>query len=144
MEFIKNWVLCVCITLIISVIFSLLTPKGNMGKIYKIILAMFIFVSFLLPLGDNDIDFEFPDMNFEFAESQSESYENIVKANIETVLEQGGYESCIIDCDVEYSNEEICVNKLGISVPSQYDVEEIKDYIYDKTGMVAEVYYLGD
>lgn len=144
MEFIKNWVLCVCITLIISVIFSLLTPKGNMGKIYKIILAMFIFVSFLIPLGDNDIDFEFPDMNFEFAENQSESYENIVKANIGTVLKQGGYESCIIDCDVEYSNEEICVNKLSVSVPSQYDVEKIKDYIYDKTGMVAEVYYLGD
>lgn len=144
MDFIKEWVLCVCITLIISVVFSLLTPKGNMGKIYKIILAMFIFVSFILPLGNSDFDFEFPEMDFEISESQNESYENLVKNNVETVLEQGGYESCIIDCDVEYSNEEIYVNSLKISVPSQYDNEEIKNYIYDKIGMVAEVYYLGD
>lgn len=144
MDFIKEWVLCVCITLIISVVFSLLTPKGNMGKIYKIILAMFIFVSFILPLGNSDFDFELPEMDFEISESQNESYENIVKSNVETVLKQGGYESCIIECDVEYSNEEIYVNSLKISVPSQYDNEEIKNYIYDKLGMVAEVYYLGD
>lgn len=144
MEFVKQWVMCVCITLIISVIFSLLTPKGNMGKIYKIILALFIFSSFIIPLKDSNFDFDFPELDFSFSEEQRNSYEDLINSNINSVLEKGGYKSCIIDCEVEYSSEEITIDSLKISIPSQYDCDEVKEYVYENLGMIAEVYYLGD
>lgn len=144
MDFIKQWVLGVCITLILSVFFSLLTPKGNMGRIYKVILAMFIFISFILPLGSGDFDVSVPEFDFSLAENQEESYKNLVENNIRISLENGGYTSCIIDCDVEYSNDEIIVNSLTVSIPSQYDKQEVEKYIYDELGMVAEVCSLGE
>lgn len=144
MDFIKQWVLGVCITLILSVVFSLLTPKGNMGRIYKVILAMFIFISFILPLNSNDIEISIPDFDFSLSDSQEDSYKNLVESNIRTSLENGGYTSCIIDCDVEYSNDEIIVNSLVVSVPAQYDKKEVEKYIYDELEMVAEVYSLGE
>ncbi len=144
MDFIREWSLCVCTTLIISVIFSILTPKGNMGKIYKMILSMFIFISFLLPFKNGNIDFTLPETDFESVINESQSSEELVKANVNGTLCAGGYDACIINCDSEYINEEIYINSLEIIIPREYDLNEVKEYIYEKSGMVAEVYYLGD
>lgn len=76
MDFLKEWTYTICITLIISVIFSILTPKGNMGRFFKIILATFIFLSFIYPFKSAQIDFTLPEFNISDAQSeQSQTYE---------------------------------------------------------------------
>lgn len=145
MDYIKEWTLTVCITLIISIIFSMLTPKGNMGKFFKIILSTFIFLSFIYPLGNSDFDFTFPDFQIESAEAQEEeSYENLIEAQISESLTQGGYSSCIIDAKIEYSSNEIEIKELTVSVPNEYNADEVKNYLFEKLGLVAEVYNLGE
>lgn len=145
MEFIKEWTYTVCITLVISVIFSLLTPKGNMGRFFKIILAIFIFLSFIYPLKSSEIDISFPEFNIEDAESsQTETYENTVAAQVMQTLEDGGYKSCTVDCDIDFKDNEIYINRVAVSIPGGYDVNEIKSYLFDSLGINAEVYYLGE
>lgn len=145
MDFIKEWTLTICITLIISIIFSMITPKGNMGKFFKIILSTFIFLSFIYPLKNNDLDFSFPNFNIESFENQEqESYENLIETQINESLVSAGYNSCIIDAKVEYSNNEINIKKLRISVPDEYNTDDVKNYLFENLGLVAEVYRLGE
>jgi len=145
MDYIKEWTLTVCITLIISIIFSMLTPKGNMGKFFKIILSTFIFLSFIYPLGSSDFDFSLSDFQIESVEAQEEqSYENLIEAQISESLTEGGYTSCIIDTEIEYSSNEIKIKELSVSVPDEYNPDDVKNYLFENLGLVAEVYNLGE
>ncbi len=145
MDFIKQWTLTISATLIISIIFSLLTPKGNMGRFFKIVLAMFIFVSFIYPIKNADFDFEIPLFDeTEFIDSQESAYENIVKTNIENILTEGNYINSKVNVKISLNGEEISVNSLEIGILDEFDKKEVKNYITDKTGFNAEVYYLGE
>lgn len=145
MEFIKQWTLTISATLIISIIFSLLTPKGNMGRFFKVVLAMFIFVSFIYPIKNADFDFEFPMFDeSEFIDSQENSYENIIKTNIENILNEGNYLNSKVNASISIKDDEISVNCLEIGILDEFDKTEVKNYIADKTGFHAEVYYLGE
>ncbi len=145
MDYIKEWTLTVCITLIISIIFSMLAPKGKMGKFFKIILSTFIFLSFIYPFGNSDFDLSFPDFQIENVEAQEEqSYKNLIETQISESLTQNGYKSCIINAEIEYSNNEIEINELTVSVPNEYNTDDVKNYLYENLGLVAEVYSLGE
>lgn len=145
MDFIKEWTFTICITLIISVVFSLLTPKGNMGRFFKIILATFIFLSFIYPLKSDQIDIAFPEFNIsEFETAQRETYQDTVSMQIINSLEDGGYSSCTVKCNVSLKENEIYINSLKISIPSTYDKDEVKNYLFDRMGIIAEVYYVGE
>ena len=59
MEFIKQWTFCVCISLITASIFSLLAPRGSMQGFFKLLISVFVFISFLVPLQNaGKIDFD--------------------------------------------------------------------------------------
>ncbi len=49
METIKSWATVICITLILTTIFSMLVPKGSMEKIIQFTISMFFIVSFITP-----------------------------------------------------------------------------------------------
>lgn len=145
MEFIKEWTLTVSVTLIISIIFSVLSPKGNMGRYFKIILAMFIFTSFIYPLSGADIEFDFPVMDeIQYEDTQRETYENIICADVKSTLESGGYTSSKVTASIKYSENEITVKELSIGITDNFDKDEVKKYMSDQTGFNAEVYYLGE
>ncbi len=145
MEFIKEWTLTVSVTLIISIIFSVLSPKGNMGRYFKIILAMFIFTSFIYPLSGADMEFDFPVMDeIQYEDTQRETYENIICADVKSTLESGGYTSSKVTASIKYSENEITVKDLSIGITDNFDKDEVKKYVSDQTGFNAEVYYLGE
>lgn len=145
MDFIKEWTFTICITLIISVVFSLLTPKGNMGRFFKIILATFIFLSFIYPLKSEQIDITFPEFNIsEFEAAERETYQDTISMQISNALESGGYSSCSVKCNISLKENEIYINSLKISIPSTYDKDEVKNYLFDSMGIIAEVYYVGE
>lgn len=145
MDFIKQWTLTISATLIISIVFSLLTPKGNMGRFFKVVLAMFIFVSFIYPIKNADFDFTLPAFDeAEFEDSQQSSYENIIETNLKNILNEGNYINSTVKVSITLKNEEISVNRLEIGILDEFDKKEVKNYIEDKTGFNAEVYYLGE
>lgn len=145
MEFLKEWTYTICITLVISVVFSILTPKGNMGRFFKIILAAFIFLSFIYPIKSSDIDLSFPEFNIsDIEDTQSAAYKNTIDTQINQTLEEGGYSSCVIKSDIDFKNDEIYVNGVTVSIPSIFDKDDVKSYLFDSLGIIAEVYYIGE
>lgn len=145
MDFIKQWTLTVSTTLIISILFSILSPKGNMGRFFKVILAMFIFVSFIYPIKNADIQFELPAFDeIEYQDTQGDVYEKIICQNIESTLNDGGYLSSKVSADVKYAGEEIEVKSLEVGIMDEFNKDEVKRYLLDSTGFNAEVYYLGE
>lgn len=146
MDFIKSWTFSVCITLIISVIFSVVSPKGTMGKFYKVIISLFIFASFIFPLTDFDASDFFRNVDFE-AEYQNvvENTAQIkVKSIIEAELEKNGIKSAIVSCEASESDNEISIDKVVISVADSYECEYVKDIVFNSLGIVAEVKHIGD
>lgn len=146
MDFIKNWTFCICVTLIISVIFIVFTPKGSMGKFYKIVISIFIFISFLYPLTE----FEFNHFNkkFNFDKEYSTVVENSIdieiKNSIKNTLKENDINVSDIVLDVTSKNGEITINKLVVSIVDKYSKEEVKNILFDKLGLVADVKYIGE
>lgn len=146
MDFIKNWVFCVCITIIISVIFSVASPKGAMGRFYKIIISLFVFISFIFPFTDFDIDefrFDFKFEN-EYQSVVEDTAVQKVEALVQNELINNGINNAAVSCDVTKQGEELYINSVVISVSDSYDCEEVKKIIYNTLGIISEVKHIGD
>lgn len=146
MDYIKSWTFCICITLIVSVIFSILSPKGTMGKFYKVIISVFIFISFLYPLTDFSFD-EFK-IDFNFNSEYENLVENSAKQEIEysvgKVLTDNEIYNSSISAEVEQSGDEILINRILVSVTDSYNVEDVKTLLFENLGVVAEVKRIGE
>lgn len=141
MDFIKSWTVSVCLTLIISAVFSLVSPRGTMGRFYKVIISVFIFVSLLYPFADFDFnelkaDFDFEseleDTGSDLAEMQ---VENIIKG----VLLENGINGAQVSCTVIQIADEISVEDVSVLVPADYSASEVEKIIFDETGVAAQV-----
>lgn len=146
MDFIKNWTFSICLTLIISLVFSIISPKGNMGRFYKVIIAVFIFASFIIPAAefepsdlavDFDIESEYYDVSAEAAKSQVETL-------IRNELNKNNIEPEKIECNVSSSGNEISIDSVIITVSNNYDAEEVEKMLLDSLGIAAQVRYMGD
>ncbi|MDE6659693.1 MAG: stage III sporulation protein AF [Eubacterium sp.] len=146
MDYIKSWTFCICITLIVSIIFSILSPNGTMGKFYKVIISVFIFISFLYPLTDFNFDDFKMDFNF------NTEYENMVETSakkeieyaVETTLTDNKVYNASINADVQQNGDEVEINRILVSVTDDYNVEEVKELLMEKLGVVAEVKRIGE
>lgn len=146
MEFLKQWTMCVCITLVISVIFSLFTPKGRMSGFYKIILSLFIFISFLYPLQSfNIIDFKTDEIfsDYEYESAEQTAYEAMINNQIKSVLNENNVIGASVSSEVKIQNDEASVNYVQVAIPDEYDSQEIEDLIFDTIGINAKVIYIG-
>ena len=141
MDFIKSWTVSVCLTLIISAVFSLVSPRGTMGRFYKVIISVFIFVSLLYPFADFDFnefkaDFDFEseleDTGSDLAEMQ---VENIIKG----VLLENGINGAQVSCTVIQIADEISVEDVSVIVPADYSASKVEKIIFDETGVAAQV-----
>ncbi|MDE6111160.1 MAG: stage III sporulation protein AF [Eubacterium sp.] len=146
MDYIKSWTFCICITLIVSVIFSILSPKGTMGKFYKVIISVFIFISFLYPLTDFSFD-EFK-MDFNFNTEYENLVESSAKQEIEysvgKVLTDNEIYNSSISAEVEQNGDEVLINRILVSVTDDYSVEDVKALLFENLGVVAEVKRIGE
>ena len=147
MDYVKDWSLNVSATLVIAVIFSLLTPKGNMGKYLKIIIALFITLSLLLPITE----FDFDEINFSgvsdlFGEESTndDTYKKLITAQVDNVLKESNINSADISCKLKISEDnEIEIKEITVSITDEYNADEVKNMIYDNLGFVAQVKYIG-
>lgn len=145
MDYIKSWTFCICITLVCAVIFSLLAPRGTMGRFYKIIISMFIFMSFLYPLSEFDAGQFSADFDFEvgYSDTLSSAAAVEVKTLIEKALEEEGVNYSVVEVDTSLSGNEVIIESVQISVTDEYSAEEVKNLIFEKLGISAEVKRIG-
>lgn len=146
MDYIKSWTFCICITLIVSVIFSVLKPRGTMGKFYKVIISVFIFISFLYPLTDfNAADFR---IDFNLESEYENLIENTAKAEVENsvtaVLKENEIYNSSVSAQVQQSGDEIIITRLLVSVTDNYSVDDVKELLFKNLGIVADVKYIGE
>lgn len=135
-------------TLITAVIFSMLSPKGNMGKYFKIIISLFIILSFILPFTEKKIDFDFSlsgiYSELKEQEQYNDTYSSLIENKVKSFLKENNYDSCSVECDVKYSEEEITIEEIIIRIPDEYNADEVKDLVYEKLGFSAKVNYVGE
>ena len=141
MEFIKSWTISVCLTLVISAVFSLVSPRGSMGRFYKVVISVFIFISLLYPFTDFDFSEFKADFDFESELEDTEvglaeiQVENIIKG----VLMDNGIEDAQVSCTVTQIGDEISVENVSVTVKTEYSASEVQEIIFDETGVAAEV-----
>lgn len=147
MELLKDWTACICITLVVAVAFSLVTPKGKMSSFYKILISLFIFLSFIYPLKNTtfELDNREPIFNSEYVEN---SYENSVtqmlEAKIQTVLNDNGIKNSSIIVKVKQTNDNIEINSVSVAISDEYENADVQEIIFKELGINAEVHKFGD
>lgn len=148
MNLIKEWTFCICSTVIVSVIFSLLAPKGGSGRFYKSVISLFIFVSFLFPftqIGDKKLDFNLDNINIEAENNTNSIAEEVVKNEIITLLENDSVYSVGVNCSSSVNaDNEIVLNSVTVSVADEYDCDTVRQLIYDELSLNVRVIHIGE
>lgn len=148
MNLIKEWTFCICSIVIVSVIFSLLAPKGSSGRFYKSVISLFIFISFLFPftqIGDKKLDFNLDNINIEAENNTNSIVEGVVKKEIITLLENNSVYSAGVNCSSSVNaDNEIILNSVTVSVADEYDCDTVRQLIYDELSLNVRVIHIGE
>lgn len=85
METVKSWVFSFCTTAVVATLVHMMVPKGNMEKILKITVRMFLISALVSPLIVNaDLDIT-DDISFDF---QTEYYTEMFREETNRLIEQ--------------------------------------------------------
>ena len=147
MEFFRQWVLCVCISLICASVFSLLIPSGRLKTFYRVMLSVFVFTSFLYPFKDikeGKIDFNMSEISV--SESAADkAYEREIEKQICSALEENGITGVNAETDIEVNYETGCaeIKQVRLFVSTDNDCEEVRRLVLEKLGINAEVKTIG-
>jgi hypothetical protein len=117
-----------------------------MNTFYKLIISLFIFISFLYPLKSFDIEEFKVDAVFDegnFADVEKSSYEIMINNQVKSVLEENNVIGANVSSDINFSNDEIEVNYVQIAVADEYDVNDIENMIFNSLGINARVIHSG-
>lgn len=148
MEFVKQWTMCVCVTLVIASLFSLFTPQGNMKGFYNIIISVFVFISFLYPVKDyKKSDFKLnTDSSFSVVDDNRTSvYENAVSSQIKELLDNYGISGTLVSTRLSFKTEnEISIDDVQISIPDEYSKKAVEKIVFDELGISVRVLYIGE
>ncbi|MBR1762750.1 MAG: hypothetical protein IJ731_05225 [Eubacterium sp.] len=149
MSFFKEWSFCVCLTLIISVVFSVFAPKGEMKRIYKIMLSVFIFISFIYPFSDFDSSAFHIDTSsgiLEINENSGSAYETEINMKIKEFLIEKGIVGANVSSSVRFNAEssELEIKEVVISIPDEYSSEDVESLVFDELGINSRVVYVGE
>lgn len=145
MDFIKEWTICVCVTLVISIIFSTISPNGRLSRFYKIIISMFIFMSFLYPFTTSHFrpsSLKFGDLKIE--EESSQLSENLVNTKVNEFLIENDIIGASVSSSVDYNEDVLTINDIQIAVPDEYDTQMVKKLVFDNLSLNARVIHSGE
>lgn len=147
MDFLKQWTICVCITLIVAIILSLLTPNSSMGRFYKMLISIFIFLSFVYPFAEFDfssLNYDFETSYDELENSLNETTQIMIKNSVLTVLKDNNIIGSTVDIDTYVADDLVCVNKILITVPDEYNKQTVENIVFENLSLNAEVVHIGE
>ncbi len=119
-----------------------------MRSFYKMLLGLFIFVSFLYPLKDvKKFDFEknLSEIEISAIDLNNNVYSSTVNNEVNQFLKNEGYSGTGTTSIVSVnSDNEIIITSVTVSVPDEYSISEVKELLLKKLGINAEVIYKGE
>lgn len=146
MDLLKDWTLSVCITLIVASILSLLNPNGKMGRFYKIIISLFIFLSFIAPFKDTNFNV-FNEFNYDnkiIENSSNNAMSELIRVQISKTLTDNKIENSSVIVNVNKIDDKIEITNVSIAITDDYDVNAVKNLVFKELGINAEVHKIGD
>lgn len=81
MDGVKSVITMICLTLIITGIFSILIPKSSMEKIMKFAISLFFLTGIVIPILRGDFDF-----SFDIGEIKAVEYQQTLKQNTKNTI----------------------------------------------------------
>ncbi len=119
-----------------------------MKNYYKIIISVFVFLSFIYPLA-NAGGFDFGNLPVDFAFSSEAMYdytvyENMVEDNVKNILKQNNIVGANVKCSINAKDNEISIKSVKIYLPDEYNKDEAAQIIFDNIGIKATVVNIGE
>lgn len=153
MEFFKQWALNVCVCSVVGTIISMLSPKGRMDKIIKLMLSVFIFMSVLTPIFnadkfENDFDISYEtvaqdDLIEKSNEMTAKAGQKAIEEKIQSSLEENGFADCDVEAVLKKDNSSITVEKVYVYTKDMSKEKAISDFIKTQFDFTAEVKSVG-
>ena len=147
-EFLRNWVEQIAITIIIVSIFELILPDGKLKKYIKIILGVYVVFCIISPFVDNslysfdkldEIDLSDYVENATLAENTTVNQESMdlrlqelyiqeLENNIEAQVQEYGYNmsKCDIDADLSSSSENPGIHSIKLELQEKGRISNIE------------------
>lgn len=147
-EFLRNWVEQIAITIIIVSIFELILPDGKLKKYIKIILGVYVVFCIISPFVDNslysfdkldEIDLSDYVENETLAENMTVNQESMdlrlqelyiqeLENNIEAQVQEYGYNmsKCDIDADLNSSSENPGIHSIKLELQEKGRISNIE------------------
>ena len=147
-EFLRNWVEQIAITIIIVSIFELILPDGKLKKYIKIILGVYVVFCIISPFVDNslysfdkldEIDLSDYVENETLAENMTVNQESMdlrlqelyiqeLENNIEAQVQEYGYNmsKCDIDADLSSSSENPGIHAIKLELQEKGKISNIE------------------
>lgn len=161
MDFLKTWAIGVCACALVATVFSMVSPKGSMNRMMKLMISVFIFTSVVTPfLSIQDFslsslfDFDMESVDGSMGDVQEninrmmlDSTEREVEATVQQTLEDNGYYSCEVDCTAQLDEDYyIQITQVDITVPYELTEEApaIQSLIESQLELNTTVFTLGD
>ena len=64
--------------------------------------------------------------------------------NIEKTLADADYKNSKVKVTVKLKDDELYIQSADIYILDDYDSKEVKDFLFEKLGINAKVYYIGE
>ena len=137
--FLSKWIECIALAVIISSIFEMILPSGNIKKYVKVILGIYIVFSIISPFANNKVmgNFDiskkideysenFNKKDYSKDESSSENklnniYENTFEKELIKTIEKEGFVvyKCSVKGNFNAEEENAGINKISITIESK-------------------------
>ncbi len=130
MEIFRQWAYSLLISGMAGTIVSLLAPRGNMEKVLRTVVGIFIVSVLCSPLTKLKTDAAFPSLSFDLieavqADSLGKQMEETCRQTIGIVAKETAEEFGITEYELNtelYIDSEFCINiqEIHIVIPSEY------------------------
>lgn len=118
-----------------------------MAGFYKMVITLFIFISIVYPLKDFNNDFSKLETSIsdeDFESGREKSIEAMINNQIISILKNKKIKTISVLSNVIIVDDSISVNSVSIAVSDEYDLDEVKEIVFDELGINAEVHHIGN
>lgn len=138
MDSLKFIGMSICITTVITSIFTMLLPNGHLDNVIKFAITLFFLTSIITPFIDTDFNLDFNSLAKELSTQTSQTLEqeisntfiDIAKSRIEeelkTLLIQNNVDAKKVSIDINISNDD-CIYIEKVKVYINFDEETISN-----------------
>ncbi len=153
MEILKSWAVSVSAAVVITAIITFISPSGALDKSVKTATALFMLLSFFLPLAKVDarqiftFDVEYisewaegSELKEEVENEVADILKNEIISKIAAYIEGEGIKNSETEVRINISkNYNIAIEKIKIIVPDNVDISGINDFVEKEFSVTPEV-----